>query len=63
MWSRKAHSKNHYLTKWAAGFWRPVVFVVALVLLWWLVTAQQWVVPFILPSPQDTLNALTGNGI
>jgi NitT/TauT family transport system permease protein len=54
--------KNNFLAKWAAEFWRPVAFVFALVLLWWLVTAQKWVAPFILPSPQDTLRALSENG-
>ena len=45
---------------WAES-WRPLLFVVVALVAWWLVTAQGWVKPFILPSPADTWAALTDN--
>lgn len=46
---------------WAVS-WRPIAFTVVVVAAWWLVTAQGWVKPYILPSPADTWHALTDNG-
>jgi NitT/TauT family transport system permease protein len=42
--------------KWLSELWRPTVFVLVLLSAWWFVTAQEWVAPFILPSPQDTVD-------
>lgn len=58
---RRNFPKTNFLTRWAADFWQPAAFVLALVLLWWFVTARDLVAEFILPSPQDTLSALTTN--
>jgi len=33
------------------AWWRPAAFLVAITLLWWLVTAQGWVKPYLIPSP------------
>ena len=33
------------------AWWRPIAFLLALVLLWWLVTAMGWVKPYLVPSP------------
>jgi NitT/TauT family transport system permease protein len=33
------------------AWWRPVAFMVAMVALWWLVTAMGWVKPYLIPSP------------
>lgn len=47
--------------RWWVESWRAVVFVVVLLAAWWLVTAQGWVAPYILPSPADTWAAATSN--
>jgi NitT/TauT family transport system permease protein len=41
--------------------WHPLVFVAAMFVLWWLVTATGWVAPYILPSPIDTWNTAVSN--
>jgi NitT/TauT family transport system permease protein len=33
------------------AWWRPAAFLLALVLLWWLVTAAGWVKPYLVPTP------------
>ncbi len=33
------------------AWWRPALFLLAVLLLWWLVTAQGWVKPYLIPSP------------
>jgi NitT/TauT family transport system permease protein len=33
------------------AWWRPAAFMVAMVALWWLVTAMGWVKPYLIPSP------------
>ncbi|MGE2717800.1 ABC transporter permease [Mycolicibacterium litorale] len=38
----------------AAGLWRPVALVIALLAGWYAVTAAELVAPYILPSPGDT---------
>lgn len=58
---RRNLPRTNFLTRWATDFWQPAAFVLALALLWWFVTAQDLVAEFILPSPQDTLSALTTN--
>lgn len=47
--------------RWWARSWHPVVFVIAVVLVWWLVTEMKWVPPFIIPSPADTWAAFADN--
>lgn len=46
---------------WLVELWRPVVFVAILFVAWWVVTANGWVAPYILPSPGDTWDALANN--
>lgn len=59
--SRPRVALSRVAARWGAELWRPAAFVVALCLLWWLVTARNWVAPFILPSPQDTWSAIVDN--
>ncbi|MGO2533332.1 ABC transporter permease [Arthrobacter rhombi] len=59
--SPKLQYKSGFVSRWVTELWRPAVFVVGLALVWWLVTAQKWVEPYILPSPQATVSALTDN--
>lgn len=40
--------------RWWARNWHPVVFVAAVLVIWWVVTALGMVPPFIIPSPEDT---------
>jgi NitT/TauT family transport system permease protein len=47
--------------KWLTELWRPAAFVVVLLAAWWFVTAQELVAPFILPSPQDTVDTAVEN--
>ena len=37
------------------AWWRPAVFLIAVVLLWWLVTARGWVKPYLIPSPGSVI--------
>jgi len=48
--------------RWWGKNWHPIAFVIVLVAVWWLVTAMQWVQPFIIPSPGDTWRAFADNG-
>lgn len=57
----KLQFKLGMFSRWLTELWRPAVFVIVLVLLWWLATSQEWVKPYILPSPQATVSALTDN--
>ena len=57
----KLQFKLGFLSRWVTELWRPAVFVVILVIAWWLVTSREWVKPYILPSPQATISALTDN--
>ncbi|NUL43941.1 ABC transporter permease [Cellulosimicrobium funkei] len=52
---------SQHAARWGSELWRPAAFVLTLGFAWWFVTAQNWVAPFILPSPQDTWAALTNN--
>lgn len=52
---------SHAIARWGSELWRPTAFVLALGFTWWFVTAQNWVAPFILPSPQDTWAAIANN--
>ena len=47
--------------RWWSRNWHPVVFVIAVLGLWWVATALKWVQPFIIPSPGDTWNAFADN--
>ncbi|WP_166984406.1 ABC transporter permease [Paramicrobacterium fandaimingii] len=49
------------LAIWWAKSWHPIVFVIALVIVWWVVTAAGWVKPYIIPSPGDTWIAMADN--
>lgn len=49
------------LVQWWQKSWHPIVFVAALIFLWWLATKMEWVPPFIIPSPGDTWAAASGN--
>ena len=53
---RPRRSTSATAAKWLSEFWRPAVFVLVLLSAWWWVTAQELVPPFILPSPQATVN-------
>jgi NitT/TauT family transport system permease protein len=58
---RPGRSSRATMGKWLSELWRPVVFVIVLIAAWWFVTAQKLVPPFILPSPQDTVNTAVEN--
>lgn len=49
------------LVRWWGRYWHPIVFVIALMLLWWVATALKWVQPYIIPSPGDTWLAFADN--
>jgi NitT/TauT family transport system permease protein len=49
------------LATWASAAWRPVAVLVALVLLWWLLSAAHVVKPYLLPSPGTTWQAIDHN--
>ncbi|WP_309065566.1 ABC transporter permease [Microbacterium sp.] len=54
-------AEQNALGRWWARNWHPVVFVIALVIVWWVVTALKWVQPYIIPSPGDTWAAFANN--
>ncbi|MBV8748259.1 MAG: hypothetical protein JO103_00955, partial [Candidatus Eremiobacteraeota bacterium] len=35
------------------AWWRPAAFLLAVGILWWLVTAAGWVKPYLIPSPDS----------
>ena len=49
------------LRRTAAGTWRPLALVIALVAGWWAVTEAGLVAPYILPSPGDTWRTTVEN--
>jgi NitT/TauT family transport system permease protein len=53
---RPRRSTSATAAKWLSELWRPTVFVLVLVAAWLWVTAQELVPPFILPSPQATVD-------
>ncbi|MGN7977539.1 ABC transporter permease [Microbacterium sp. 22195] len=57
----QAPGEPNAFVRWWQRSWHPVVFVVAVLLIWWLVTAMKWVKPFIIPSPGDTWAAFANN--
>lgn len=44
------------------GTWRPAAFMLALVGLWWLVTALGWIKPYLVPSPGAVVNEFSHDG-
>lgn len=54
-------SEPNALVRLWMRYWHPIVFVVALMFVWWLVTAMKWVQPYIIPSPADTWAAFANN--
>lgn len=54
--AQKKAAKRNVAANWAAELWRPLAFVVVLLVVWWAATGLGWVAPFILPSPQATWN-------
>ncbi|QAY70240.1 ABC transporter permease [Xylanimonas protaetiae] len=59
--SRRARSAPGAATRLWTAAWRPTALVGVALVLWWLVTGQGWFAPYVLPSPADTWQALTGN--
>src|SRR5690349_11414882 len=57
----QAPGEPNAFVRWWQRSWHPVVFVVAVLLVWWLVTTLKWVKPFIIPSPGDTWAAFANN--
>ena len=57
----QAHGEPNAFVRWWQRSWHPVVFVIAVLVVWWLVTAMKWVKPFIIPSPGDTWAAFANN--
>lgn len=53
--------ESNAFVRWWGRNWHPIVFVLAVLGLWWLVTEMEWVAPFIIPSPGDTWNAFADN--
>ena len=49
------------IVRWWANSWHPIVFGIAVVAIWWLVTELGWVKPYIIPSPVDTWEAFAQN--
>lgn len=59
--SRRESGVPHGLLRWWLQSWHPIVFIVALLIAWWVVTSQGWVQPYIIPAPADTWAAFTDN--
>lgn len=49
------------IVRWWLNSWHPIVFGLAVVAIWWLVTELGWVQPYIIPSPIDTWEAFAQN--
>jgi NitT/TauT family transport system permease protein len=49
------------LVTWVSGTWRPLAVIVALIVLWWLLSAMHVVKPYLLPSPWTTWQAIIHN--
>ncbi|MPT16067.1 MAG: ABC transporter permease [Microbacterium sp.] len=49
------------IVRWWSRHWHPLVFVLAVLALWWVSTSLGWVPAFIIPSPADTWAAFTDN--
>lgn len=58
---RRSQSEPSAFARWWARSWHPIVFVAAVLILWWVVTALELVQPYIIPSPADTWAAFTDN--
>lgn len=59
--ARQGHRVGALLLGWLSAAWRPAVLLVALVLIWWLLTAVQVMKSYLLPSPETTAQALIDN--
>ncbi len=59
--SRTAVRRSPAPARWWAAAWRPLTLVVAVLVVWWVVTAQGWLAPYVLPSPADTWAAAAEN--
>jgi len=57
----QAPGEPNAFVRWWQRSWHPVVFVIAVLFVWWLVTTLKWVKPFIIPSPGDTWAAFANN--
>ncbi|HWU30847.1 MAG TPA: ABC transporter permease [Microbacterium sp.] len=57
----QAPGEPNAFVRWWQRSWHPVVFVIAVLFIWWLVTTLKWVKPFIIPSPGDTWAAFANN--
>ncbi|MGQ7312033.1 ABC transporter permease [Microbacterium arabinogalactanolyticum] len=57
----QAPGEPNAFVRWWRRSWHPVVFVIAVLFIWWLVTTLKWVKPFIIPSPGDTWAAFANN--
>jgi NitT/TauT family transport system permease protein len=44
------------------AWWRPAVFLVACLLVWWLVTANGWIKPYLIPSPGAVIGEFQKDG-
>ncbi|MDR2998237.1 MAG: ABC transporter permease [Microbacterium sp.] len=58
--SQQPTQPNAFVRWWQRN-WHPVVFVIAVLIVWWAVTALGWVPPYIIPSPADTWAAFADN--
>lgn len=45
----------------ASASWRPLVFLLALLVLWWFATEFRWVKPYLIPPPAKVWEALTAD--
>jgi NitT/TauT family transport system permease protein len=59
--SRAAVRRPPAAARWWAAAWRPLALVAVVLLAWWVVTAQGWLAPYVLPSPADTWAAAAEN--
>ena len=44
------------------AWWRPAAFLIAVFILWWLVTAMGWVKPYLIPSPGSVIGEFQKDG-
>jgi NitT/TauT family transport system permease protein len=44
------------------AWWRPAAFLVAVVFVWWIVTAAGWIKPYLIPSPFAVLGEFSTDG-
>ncbi|OQO89738.1 ABC transporter permease [Saccharomonospora piscinae] len=61
MVERTKPSTAQQLAAFLEQSWRPIALLVALFVAWWVVTAAELVEPYLVPSPGDTIAAITAN--